>query len=70
VSECDCKALIIGRHCPNWGCSSIGKKAKFLLKMRVLVGKPEKEQLKDLRIYRRIILKLILEKEGRIAGVN
>jgi hypothetical protein len=35
-----------------------------------LVGKPERDHVKDLGIYRRIILKRILEKEGRIAGVN
>jgi len=35
----------------------MGKKAQCLLKMRVLVGKPERDQLKDLGIYRRIILK-------------
>jgi hypothetical protein len=29
----------------------MGKKAKCLLKMRVLVGKSEREQLKDLGIY-------------------
>jgi len=35
----------------------MGKKAQCLLKMRFLVGKPERDQLKDLGIYRRIILK-------------
>ena len=57
MSEYDPKALIIRRPCPNKGCRSMGKKAKCLLKMRFLVGKPERDQLKYLGIYRRIILK-------------
>jgi hypothetical protein len=35
----------------------LGEKARFLLKMGVLVGKPERDHLKDLGIYRRKIIK-------------